>query len=111
MTDSLNDNSLPNNDIVRTSLDKNELAEAGVQFGSLTRWRNPQMRPYIYKKSSKVHVLDLQKIINSCQELGNYIQSLMEKKKTILFLATKKTTRDIVKEQAIRCGMPYIVNK
>src|SRR4051812_20725624 len=94
-----------------TNLDKNELAEAGVQFGSLVRWRNPQMRPYIYKKSSKVHILDLQKIATSCQEVGNYIQTLIEKKKTILFLATKKVTRDIVKEAAIRCGMPYIVNK
>jgi len=69
------------------------------------------MRPYIYKKSSKVHILDLQKIVTSCQQVGNYIQTLIEKKKTILFLATKKTTRDIVKEAAIRCGMPYIVNK
>jgi small subunit ribosomal protein S2 len=94
-----------------TVLDKNELAEVGVQFGSLTRWRNPHMCPYIYKKSSKVHILDLQKIITSCQEVGGYIKSLIEKKKTILFLATKKPTRDIIKEAAIRCGMPYIVNK
>jgi len=94
-----------------TNFDKNELAETGVQFGSLIRWRNPQMRPYIHKKSSKIHILDLQKIIISCQEVGSYIRSLIEKKKTILFLATKKPTRDIIKEQAIRCGMPYIVNK
>ena len=69
------------------------------------------MRPYIYQKSNKVNILDLRKIITSCQGVGNYIQNLIEKKKTILFLITKKQTRDIVKEAAIKCGMPYIVNK
>lgn len=94
-----------------TDLDRSGLAETGVQFGSLARWRNPQMRPYIYKKSGKFHILDLQKVITSCQEVGNYIRSLIEKKKVILFLATKKQIRDIVKEAAIKCSMPYIVNK
>jgi len=69
------------------------------------------MRPYIYKKTNKIHILDLQKIITGCQEVGSYIQSLVEKRKTILFLTTKKQTREVVKEAAIRCGMPYIVNK
>jgi small subunit ribosomal protein S2 len=69
------------------------------------------MSPYIYRKSNKVHILDLQKIVISCQELGNYIKSLIEKEKKILFLSTKKQAREIVKEQAIRSGMPYIVNK
>jgi small subunit ribosomal protein S2 len=94
-----------------TNLEKNELAEMGVQFGGPVRWRNPQMLPYIYKKSNKLNILDLQKIITSCQEIGNYIQSLIRRKKTILFLSTKKHTRDAVKEAAIKCGMPYIVNK
>lgn len=93
-----------------TNLDKNELAEAGVQFGSPVRWRNPQMCPYIYKEAV-VSIIDLRKITTSCQEIGNYIKSLIEKKKTILFLATKSSTRDIVKESAIKCGVPYIVNK
>jgi len=94
-----------------TNLDKSELAKVGVQFGGPTRWRNPQMCPYIFQKSSKNNIIDLQKIITSCQEVGNYLQSLIEKKKTILFLATKKQSREIVKEAAIKCGMPYIVNK
>ena len=94
-----------------TNLEKKELAEIGVQFGGPVRWRNPQMRPYIYKKVNKYNVLDLQKIATSCQEIGNYIQSLVKKKNTILFLSTKKQARDSVKEAAIKCGMPYIVNK
>jgi small subunit ribosomal protein S2 len=69
------------------------------------------MRPYIYKKNSRTHVIDLQKIIVSCQELEKYVESLIDKGKVILFLSTKKQVAGIVKEQAIRCGMPYIVNK
>ena len=93
------------------NLDRNQLIEAGVQFGNLARKWNPQMRPYIYKKSSRTHIIDLQKIIVSCQELEKYVESLIDKGKIILFLSTKKQVAGIVKEQAIRCGMPYIVNK
>lgn len=94
-----------------TNLDKNELAKIGVQFGGSARWRHPQMFPFIYQKNKKTNILDLQKIISSCQEVSNYIEKLIEKKKTILFLATKKQIRDAVKEAAIKCEMPYIVNK
>jgi small subunit ribosomal protein S2 len=69
------------------------------------------MRSYIYNKNSKFHVIDLQKIIGSCEKVGSYLRSIVEKREAILFLSTKKQTGDIVKEQAIRCGMPYIVNK
>ena len=69
------------------------------------------MRPYIFKESNKFHILDLQKIITSCQEINSYIKILVEKQKVILFLSTKKQAQEIVKEQAIKCGMPYIINK
>src|SRR6185436_5086540 len=94
-----------------TNLEKKELAEIGVQFGGPIRWRNPQMRPYIYKKVNKYNVLDLQKIATSCQEIGNYIQSLVKKKKTILFLSNKKQARDSGKEACFKCGLPYIGKK
>jgi len=95
------------------NLEKNELSKVGVQFGNLTRRWSPHMRPYIYGRSSKskTHILDLQKIITSCQEVGNYLNSLVQEGKNVLFLCTKKQARKMVKEQAIRCGMPYIVNK
>ena len=71
------------------------------------------MRPYIYGQSnkSKIHILDLQKIITSCQEIGNYLNSLVRERKNILFLCTKKQAQEMVKKQATRCGMPYIINK
>lgn len=93
------------------NLDRNQLIEARVQYGSLARKWNPQMSLYIWKKSSRTHIIDLQKIIASCQELGKYVESLLDKGKTILFLSTKKQVAGIIKEQAMRCGMPYIANK
>lgn len=95
------------------NLDKQELAKVGVQFGNLTRRWNPQMRPYLYnnKSISKIHILDLQKIISSCEKIGKYLETIIKQHGKILFLTTKKQASDIVKEQAIKCGMPYIVNK
>lgn len=88
-----------------------ELKEAGVHFGNLIHKWNPRMQPYIYQKSKKIYILDWQKIIASCHKLGDYIDALIESGQTILFLATQKTAREIVKEQAVSCGMPFIVNK
>ena len=94
-----------------TNLEKNQLAEIGVQFGGTVRRRNPQMLPYVYREVNKFNILDLQKIAENCQEVGNYIQPLIKNNKIILFLSTKKQTRDIMKEAAIKCSAPYIVSK
>ena len=93
------------------NLEKNKLAEIGVQFGGTVRQRNPQMLPYIYKKVNNFNILDLEKIATFCQEIGNYIQPLIKKKKVILYLSTEEQNQGIMKEAAIKCGMPYIVNK
>ncbi|CAG8708007.1 28135_t:CDS:2 [Racocetra persica] len=77
-----------------TNLNKNELAKIGVQFGNLVRKWNPKMRPYIYGKTkNKTHILNLQKIADSCQE---------NKTKNIPEEQDKKHPFEIVKEQAIR---------
>lgn len=97
------------------NIDKNELVKTGVHLGNLTRKWNPQMRTYIFGKSfgksSKIHILDLQQIISGCEGMGKYLRTIIEKRGIILFLSTKKQVSAIVKEEAIRCGMPYIVNK
>lgn len=93
------------------NIDQTELKEAGVHFGNLVRKWNPHMQPYIYQKSQKIYILDWQKIIVSGRKLVDYCREMVVEGKTILFLATKKATREAVKEQAISCGMPYIVNK
>jgi small subunit ribosomal protein S2 len=88
-----------------------ELKTAGIHFGNLTRKWNPHMQPYVYQRSQKIYILDWHKIIASCRKLDDYIKELVAQGKKILFLATKKSTREMVTEQARRCGMPFIVNK
>jgi small subunit ribosomal protein S2 len=69
------------------------------------------MKPFVYKKKWKTYFFNLEKIIQQCQGVQNYINSLIKQKKVILFLATKSPVNEIVKEEAVRCGMPYVVSK
>jgi ribosomal protein S2 len=70
------------------------------------------MKNYIYEKNSKFnnYVFDLNKIANSCNKIEDYLKSF-GRGKNILFLSTKKQSKDSVREAAIRCGMPHVVNK
>jgi small subunit ribosomal protein S2 len=92
-------------------IDQTQLKASEVHFGSSVQKWNPHMKSYVYKKSKKVYILDWRKIISSCKKADEYIKELLAKRKSILFLSTKKTSREVVKEQAISCGMPYIINK
>lgn len=72
------------------------------------------MKPYIYGKTNKnkIYTLNIEKIVDKCKELKSFISEILDtKEKTILFLSTKKQARELVKEQAKNCNMPYIVNK
>lgn len=91
--------------------DRNELVQIGIHRGGKSWKWNPAMRPFVYKKKRKTYFFDLEKIIQQCQGVNGYINSLIQEKKKILFVATKTSIREIVKEEAIRCGMPYLVNK
>jgi small subunit ribosomal protein S2 len=90
---------------------QSDLKEAQVHFGDLTRRLNSHMKPYVYVKSAKICIFDLAKIISSCRKLPIYLEKILTREKNILFLATKKSTRKLVREQAIGCKMPFIVNK
>lgn len=92
-------------------LDRNELSKIGVQFGTLTRFKCPLMKEYIYSSQRKRCILDLEKIIKCCYEVRDYIVSLTQQNKKILFVSTKKKAQEIVKEQAKRCGMPFMTHK
>ncbi len=85
-----------------------ELLESGVHFGhQTTRW-NPKMRSYIYGARNGIHIVNLQKTLTKCKEAENYVRSLAQEGKKILFVATKKQAQELVAEQAQRCGMYYV---
>lgn len=85
-----------------------ELLEAGVHFGhDPSRW-NPQMAPYIFGTRNGVHILDLQQTLTALERATAFVRDFAARGKTILFVGTKRQARPIVKQEAERCGMPYV---
>jgi len=69
------------------------------------------MRPYIFMERNGIHIIDLKKTQAAVEEVANVVSGLARKKKYILFVGTKKQAKDIVKEEAKRCGMPYVTER
>jgi small subunit ribosomal protein S2 len=85
-----------------------QMLEAGVHFGHQTRFWNPKMAQYIFGQRNKIHIINLEKTLAMYQDAMNYVRQLAANKGTILFVGTKRQARDIVREEAARCGAPYV---
>ncbi|MCR6700349.1 MAG: 30S ribosomal protein S2 [Dokdonella sp.] len=85
-----------------------QMLEAGVHFGHQTRYWNPRMADYIFGARGKIHIINLEKTLPLFNDAMNFVSGLAQKRGTILFVGTKRSARDAVKEEAARCGMPYI---
>src|SRR4029077_1475667 len=85
-----------------------EMLEAGVHFGHQTRYWNPKMAPYIFGHRNRIHIVNLEQTMAMYQEAMKYLRQLAGNRGTILFVGTKRQARDIIKEEAARCGMPYV---
>ncbi len=84
------------------------MLKAGVHFGHQTRFWNPQMKPYIFGSRSKIHIINLEKTLPMFNDAMNFISSLAAQNGRILFVGTKRAASDIITEQAIRAGQPYV---
>ncbi len=85
-----------------------EMLEAGVHFGHQTRYWNPKMAPYIFGHRNKIHIINLEKTLGLYQEALKFVRQLAANKGSILFVGTKRQAREIVHEEAVRCGMPFV---
>ena len=85
-----------------------QLLEAGVHFGHQTRRWNPKMAQYIFTERNGIYIIDLQKTVKKVDEAYNFVRSVVENGETILFVGTKKQAQDAIREEAERCGMPYV---
>lgn len=85
-----------------------EMLEAGVHFGHRTCFWNPKMAPYIFGSRNKIHIIDLEKTMPMMNDVLNYVGRLSANKAKILFVGTKRAAQESVREQAKRCGMPYV---
>ena len=85
-----------------------QMLEAGVHFGHQTRYWNPKMAPFIFGERNKIHIVNLEKSLPLYNDAMNFVSKLASKKGNILFVGTKRQARDIIKQEADRCGMPYV---
>ena len=85
-----------------------QMLEAGVHFGHQTRYWNPKMAPYIFGHRNKIHIINLEKTMVMYQEAMKFVRQLSSNKGAILFVGTKRQAREIVREEAERCGAPYV---
>ncbi len=88
-----------------------DLLKAGVHFGHLTRRWNPKMKPYIFMERNGIHIIDLQKTLKSLQRAYDAVKEIAMQNEPILFVGTKNQAKDVVRDEAIRCGQPYIVER
>ena len=85
-----------------------QMLEAGVHFGHQTRYWNPKMGPYIFGARGKIHIINLEKTMPLFTDAMNFISAIAQKRGTILFVGTKRSAREAIKEEASRCNMPYM---
>lgn len=88
-----------------------QMLEAGVHFGHQTRYWNPKMAPYIFGARGKIHIINLEKTVPLFSDAMNFISGVAQKRGLILFVGTKRSARDPIKEEAERCGMPYMTQR
>ena len=85
-----------------------QMLEAGVHFGHQSRYWNPKMAPYIFGERNKIHIINLEKSLPAFLDASNFLGKIAAAKGKVLFVGTKRSAREIVKEQASMCGMPYV---
>ena len=88
-----------------------DLLDTGAHFGHVTRKWHPNYKPYVLMEKNGVHIINLDETISSFKKATDFIQSIVKKNGEILFIGTKKQAKDIVQQEADKCGMFYIVER
>jgi len=92
-------------------LEHKALLEAQVHFGHLKRKWNPKMLPYIFGEKKGIHIIDLNRTADKLEEAGAIAKSIAKSGRKILFVATKKQAKEVVKQAATRVNMPYVTER
>ena len=87
------------------------LLESGVHFGHRTNKWHPAMRPYIFTERNGIHIIDLQQTVKSLNTAFNLVRDTVQNGGVVLFVGTKRQAQETIKEEAIRCGMPYVTER
>jgi small subunit ribosomal protein S2 len=90
------------------SVTMRQMLEAGVHFGHQTRYWNPKMAPFIFGHRNKIHIINLERTLSLYQDALKFARQLAANRGSVLFVGTKRQARDIIREEAQRCMMPYV---
>jgi len=94
-----------------TVISMKALLESGVHFGHRTNKWDPHMRPYIFTERNGIHIIDLQQTVKALNTAYNLVRETVSNGGVILFIGTKRQAQETVKEEAERCGMPYVTER
>jgi small subunit ribosomal protein S2 len=87
------------------------LLESGVHFGHRTNKWNPGMKPYIFTERNGIHIIDLQQTVKAINNAFNVIRDSVSSGGVVLFVGTKRQAQETVRDEAMRCGMPYVTER
>ncbi len=87
------------------------LLESGVHFGHRTNKWDPRMKPYIFTERNGIHIIDLQQTVKLLNQAYNLVRDTVAAGGTVMFVGTKRQAQETVKEEADRCGMPYVTER
>jgi small subunit ribosomal protein S2 len=90
------------------SVSMRQMLEAGVHFGHQTRFWNPKMAEFIFGERNKIHIINLEKTQPLYVEAANFVKNVVADGGTVLFVGTKRSAREAVQREAIRCEMPFV---
>jgi small subunit ribosomal protein S2 len=91
-----------------TTISMRDMLAAGVHFGHQTRFWNPKMAPYIFGSRNKIHIINLEQTMPAFNEALDRLRSLGRRRNKVLFVGTKRAAAKVIREQAVRVGMPYV---
>lgn len=94
-----------------TVVSMKHLLEAGFHFGHQTRRWNPKMAKYIFTERNGIYIIDLQQTLSLIEIAYNFIRDTVAQGGSLLFVGTKKQAQEAIRENALRCGMPYVTNR
>jgi small subunit ribosomal protein S2 len=90
------------------SVSMRQMLEAGVHFGHQTRFWNPKMAPFIFGERNRIHIINLETTQPLFVAAADFVKQIVADGGTVLFVGTKRSARDAIQKEAIRCGMPYV---
>ncbi len=93
------------------SVSMRQMLEAGVHFGHQTRYWNPKMAPFIFGARGKIHIINLEESLPLLKDALNFISGVAAKRGQIMFVGTKRAARNVVREEAVRCGVSHVSHR